>query len=1273
MSVTTRLTSDDVRVGTLGLFVDTINPLISSSITVTSSFIISDSTGETSLHINSNGTNNNSILSFRHEDTIREQILYNEAQEHLEIGRLGLSSTKLIPLDNNLLDLGSSTNTFHSIYGNFIGSATLTTLSLSSDLSLGSNGITCNDLTISSLTQAGFVITSNSGVISQKAFIVDNDIQDNTISLSKITNSNTIILTNTAASLASLTVSNSSSFNTITSTGAATLASVTVSGTSTLNDMSVSGTSAFTNVTASGTTGLNSLTVSSTSSLTTLAVSGNCTLNNAIITGTTTLNNLSSSGTATLTNVSASGTSSLTNVSVSGTTSLASVSVSGNASAGTLTVAGYDVTGCVTYLKDVINSGILGSKLTAGSGISIASNGSIVNSGVLGITGAGGLTVSDPVNGVITLTLPTSQTLTSLIVHNNNVTATLDYLYGITTDSLFTKRLQVGTGLSVDSSSILQNTGVVSLTQSNGINCSRSTGAVTLSLDSSYSPTFAGLTLNSSLSFGKMSQTHDGSNGFITVDTGLLQIRPTDKSAMGTVLNPASYNSVIQMEDGVELRGGALQGSASILGSLIQLVPVSANAFGQLVFRGHPGNSFTVEFDAAIGDVTKVAGVWFFFNQSAVPSNMGMSTTGLGGYALSIDVFDSESTTACKLSLYFNGSLVTLVTLPINSPNAVIGSNNWFRVKMIFCMNQFWVTLNEVAVTGFYPYTDTRRSLSLDNDYYGFAAFNGSTTFTYQDVRNIRICKSNGGPITPMNDIATVGIGGKMAVCDLFAAEKFSVTDAGVATVTGSMVIKDTNNSAQGTVLNPSAYNSVLLYEDFKSTTPKQGGVLQGLKNGSSWAPTIVPTIVDDQLTTYVRLTDNTANTYGQLVYKGHPGNAFTAEFEARIADLTKADGIWFFFNRSSVATNATYGGGTFGGYEIAINEYNNNNAGGTEDGITVGTGDQLMIYFNGTLLISSAVTLVPNVFMRIKIIFAVNQFWVSVNEVPVTGMYPFTDSVIRSLSQDNNYYGVAAWSGGSPTYQDVANFRIAKSNGGPIKPGNSHTKLPVLGEFSIMNSNGNYILKKPESGPLCLYYKTANNGINLDSGSDTNHQIIYDSGVDGPVIRGNLGGRLATSTNGNVLQWTSSGIFFDSYIKIRSCGATLSGSNITGLVGSNYTTTSAWSNYVSTSKVFGGCTISSSGNSIIVPVAGPYAISCSATFKSTNGDRDCAITCRRNGDYELIGSASYMYMTGEWQCVSFKVVDEAPNANDTYTIYLWMNGTGTFNCYSLNFTVHSV
>ncbi len=544
-----------------------------------------------------------------------------------------------------------------------------------------------------------------------------------------------------------------------------------------------------------------------------------------------------------------------------------------------LVIGGNDVTSALNYLHDVTNATTLGQKLTAGTGITIT-NGVIATNIVIGngntsIAGTANQVLITDVSGTSVISLPQSIATTStptfsgLILGSTNVTAAATYLSDATTSSTLTSKIALGKGLLYNAGA-LENTGVLELIGTgNQVNLNASTGTVTLSLPQSIAttstPTFAGLSI--------------GANNVSNAMTYLRDV--TTNATLAAKISP--------------ILGAGLAVSDNVITNTGVLGLVGANGL-------------TVS--------SPVNGVITLTAPSGVSSGVS-SVTGTNGI--------TASATTGDVTLSFNSS-----------------------------------------------YTPTFAGVNLGS--------NASLTYN---------------------------------------------------STLGTVNLVPSSNSAQDLSLNPSAYNSVILYENFKSSTPRQGGVLQGLKNGSSWSPSVITNATP----TYVRLTDGTANTYGQLVYRGHPGNAFTAEFDARIADLAAADGVWFFFNMSSVPTNITYGGGTNGGYEIAINQYNNNNAGGVEDGIAVGSGDQLMIYFNGTLLISSPVNLVQNTFMRIKIIFAVHQFWITVNETPVTGMFPFTDSVIRSLSQTNNYFGVAAWSGGAPTNQDVANFRIAKSNGGPITP----------------------------------------------------------------------------------------------------------------------------------------------------------------------------------------------------------------------------------------------
>jgi hypothetical protein len=99
--------------------------------------------------------------------------------------------------------------------------------------------------------------------------------------------------------------------------------------------------------------------------------------------------------------------------------------------------------------------------------------------------------------------------------------------------------------------------------------------------------------------------TSDGAS--TTTVVGTMMIKGSSNSALDTPLNPSAYNSVMLMEDGVgpTLRAGYVQGHATKESGYIRLVPGTSNKTGQLIYRGHPGNSFTVEFDARFGDEKK--------------------------------------------------------------------------------------------------------------------------------------------------------------------------------------------------------------------------------------------------------------------------------------------------------------------------------------------------------------------------------------------------------------------------------------------------------------------------------------------------------------------------------------------------------------------------------------------------------------------------------------------------------------------------------------------
>jgi hypothetical protein len=735
-----------------------------------------------------------------------------------------------------------------------------------------------------------------------------------------------------------------------------------------------------------------------------------------------------------------------------------------------ITVGTISLTNAVSFLSSIVDEESLVSNITAGTGISISGSTISVDGIVLSLTGTPNQVNVDVSTGHVTLALPQSihsnatPTFAGLTIGSSSLTTAASFLSGLTSANALASHLVAGSGISISGNTI-SSTGVTSVTGTdNQIIHDSTTGSITLSLPqdihSGASPAFTGLTLSGLSSIGII---HSGVNGVLSTSlivnddiadgtishaklanvsstntasclvvrdsngdfsagrgafedgisfgsgnevvqtydgvTSHLHSRPLDNSAMGTVLNPASYNSVMQMEDGlgnnVSTPEGTIQGSATLESGYVRLVPGSASKQGQFIYRGHPGNSFTVEYEVQIGDVTKADAIWFFFNQTGVPSNMLVSTSGLGGYALAIDVFNSGSSLADKVSLYWNGAQITSADLSTSNASLALVSNTWIRVKMIYYLSQFWVTLNDVVVPDFYPYTDERRTLTLSNNYYGVAAFCGDV-FTSQDVRNVRIT----------NPVLRAG------------------------TLTGD------------------------------------AGMMLG----------------------YIRLVPGRQSTYGSLVYRGHPGNSFTVEFEARIADVTKADGLWFFFNQNASES---------GGYRLLMDVYNSNDT----------SADRLSLSWNGTTLNSTQLptnnanlALVSDGWIRVKIIFCIHQFWVTLNEWAVPGFYPYTDER-RPLSLTNDYYGFTGFSGGVFTAQDVRNIRICKSNGGPVSPMNEVHSLGSGGKMVVQDSNANELLSVTSSGVTKINALNSAGVVHTNSSGTLSTSLIVNSDITAGTI----------------------------------------------------------------------------------------------------------------------------------------------------------------------------
>ena len=599
----------------------------------------------------------------------------------------------------------------------------------------------------------------------------------------------------------------------------------------------------------------------------------------------------------------------------------------------------------------------------------------------------------------------------NLVIGSNDVTSALSYLHDVTNATTLGQKLTAGTGITITNGVIATNivigngnTSIAGTANQVLINDVSGTSVISLpqSIATSSTPTFAGLILGSTNVTAAATYLSDA----ITSPT------LTSKIAIGKGLlyNAGAIENIGVLElvgTGNQVNLNASTGTVTL--SLPQsIATTSTPTFAGLVLGANDVTESINYLRTVVSPTTLaaklIAGTGISISAGTISLD-SLSSPILAG--LSIGVHNVTAAMTYVRDVTSNATLAAKIS-PILGSGLAVSSN----------------VINNTGVLG----------LVGANGLVVSSPVNGVITLTAPSGVSAGVSSITGtNGITASATTGDVTLSFNSSYTPTFAGVNLGSSNASLtySSTLGTVNLVPSSNSAQDLSLNPSAYNSVILYENFKSGTPRQGGVLQGSKSGSAWSPSIITNATP----TYVRLTDGSTSTFGQLVYKGHPGNAFTAEFDVRIASLAAADGVWFFFNHSSVPTNITYGGGTNGGYEIAINQYNNNGAGSVEDGITVGTGDQIMIHFNGTLLISSPSNLVEGDFTRIKVIFAVNQFWITANEIPVPGMYPFTDSVIRSLSQTNNYMGVAAWCGGTPTTQDVANFRIAKSNGGPITP----------------------------------------------------------------------------------------------------------------------------------------------------------------------------------------------------------------------------------------------
>ena len=170
-----------------------------------------------------------------------------------------------------------------------------------------------------------------------------------------------------------------------------------------------------------------------------------------------------------------------------------------------LTIGANSLTAAFDFLYNVTDASTLGSKLTAGAGISISA-GSISNSGVTQLTGTLNQVSVSGSSGSITLTLPqnihtsATPTFAGLSIGATSVTTSLTYLSDAIDSPTLTSKLTAGTGIAISAGSIINN-GVTQLAgTTNQVTASASNGSITLSLPqnihTSATPTFAGLTLS---------------------------------------------------------------------------------------------------------------------------------------------------------------------------------------------------------------------------------------------------------------------------------------------------------------------------------------------------------------------------------------------------------------------------------------------------------------------------------------------------------------------------------------------------------------------------------------------------------------------------------------------------------------------------------------------------------------------------------------------------------------------------------------------------------
>ncbi len=241
---------------------------------------------------------------------------------------------------------------------------------------------------------------------------------------------------------------------------------------------------------------------------------------------------------------------------------------------------------------------------------------------------------------------------------------------------------------------------------------------------------------------------------------------------------------------------------------------------------------------------------------------------------------------------------------------------------------------------------------------------------------------------------------------NIFNAGSLTVGGTNVNQYMTSSLMTLTPTNPDKPVINPDAYNSLLIYEDGQGAALNSGSLTGSASYG-------VPAYSTQNC---VQLTTATNSTSGSVVWAINPGNSWVLNAEIYAGGGNGAELLAFFVYSSSAT-------GLGSGYSFVVDEYSNINNGNTSKQFSINYNGVPLTTVNGTA--SGGTFLIPlATWNTLKIVFIRNNVRMYLNNVLVV---KFKD-ISRRISGDDSYYcGFYGQCTTSNNYHAVRNVRLSK------------------------------------------------------------------------------------------------------------------------------------------------------------------------------------------------------------------------------------------------------